>query len=120
LGGGCEAKGVRGERLAQARYTAGDLPGTYGVVAAVGQVESRARVEISDAPPPALAPSDTWDLTFTTPGVYPYFDAYAPAHTGTVVVGAQTLRVSENPKGIGHKLSETGGCQVCHRSVLRA
>lgn len=21
---------------------------------------------------------------------------------------------------IGHKLSETGGCQVCHRSVLRA
>jgi len=41
----------------QALYTAGNLPGHYEVVAAVGEIEGRAQVEITGDPPPDLPPA---------------------------------------------------------------
>jgi len=72
-------------------YTAGSLPGRYQVTAeaTVGNSTATgfARVEITGtATGPDLDPDQSWIHTFTTAGVYPYYDRYNPNLRGTVVV----------------------------------
>jgi plastocyanin len=84
-GGGIRAT-VTATETQQIDYTAGNLPGHYRVTAAVGEIESRARVTILGAAPPDLVPGASYEHTFATPGVYPYYDGYDFGLRGTAIV----------------------------------
>jgi plastocyanin len=88
-GGAVSQGGGRGTGGAQQMtYTAGNLPGYYGVTAAVGDVVGRASVRIDGEPPPDLGPGQSHDHTFDTPGTYPYHGGNNLGLQGTVIVGA--------------------------------
>ncbi len=72
---------------------------------------------IGTRPCPALAPGSSWGLTFTTPGVYLYYDAYAPTHAGTVVVGP-TVGVSLRGAGFAPKQSYPSLREIASQTPL--
>jgi plastocyanin len=88
-GGAMSQGGGRGAGGAQQMtYTAGNLPGHYGVTASVGHVVGRSWVTVEGEPPPDLGPGQSHEHTFDTEGTYPYHDDGDPGQKGTAVVGA--------------------------------
>ena len=105
----------------QALYTAGNLPGHYEVVAAVGEIEGRAQVEITGDPPPDLAPGQSYEHTFSTEGAYPYYDGYNPDLKGTVVVSPTTTNGEYNEAQSGDSfLSQFAVVTVTDVSITEA
>ena len=52
---------------------------------------------IRGATPPALAPDQSWEHRFTTPGVYPHFDPFASRRKGKIVVTLPPLTSLRGP-----------------------